>query len=251
MQLKADITARTDQMVSTCGLDSTSIFFCDRTASVPRLSYLYHNGVSEDAQRIYKQGRVFEDDPFTRVVQPSDHDGHVIWWEDDCLKHAASNARDYRQFISHYSVDVVGAYVQQVLPGMLLVIGAHCRPGAHLKSDVPRALVTQEITGISQMVVTQLLQDLLLRLDGNRMLTMMLEDRIGVPNTEGGNLALSQREREIAELVGAGKQNKQVAHIAGLSEFTVENHLRRIYRKLGVHNRAGMVARLVAQSANQ
>jgi DNA-binding CsgD family transcriptional regulator len=249
MQLRADIAARSDHMVSACGLDSASIFICDRTAAAPRLSYLYHHGISDEAQRTYKQGRVFEGDPFTRVVQPAERDGQLIWWEDDRLTNAANRAMDYRHFINHYAVDVVGAYVQQVLPRFYLVIGAHCKPGSNNKSNVSRGLVAHEVTSISQMVVTQLLDDLLMRLDGARVLDLMFDDGAGRSAPATPDCGLSRREREVAELVGTGKQNKQVAYITGLSEFTIENHLRRIYRKLGVHNRAGMVAKLVAGKA--
>ena len=61
---------------------------------------------------------------------------------------------------------------------------------------------------------------------------------------QSGDIVLSPRESQIAALICEGKQNKQVAYQLALSEFTVENHLRRIYRKLGVHNRAAMTAKL-------
>lgn len=57
--------------------------------------------------------------------------------------------------------------------------------------------------------------------------------------------SLPPREQEIARLVGEGKQNKQIAYLVGISEFTVENHPRRIYRKLEVRNRTAMTALLL------
>ncbi|HEX8101428.1 MAG TPA: helix-turn-helix transcriptional regulator, partial [Solirubrobacteraceae bacterium] len=59
----------------------------------------------------------------------------------------------------------------------------------------------------------------------------------------GGDLgALSGREREIAELVAAGRSNKQVAAALFLSEKTVENNLSRIFAKLGVRSRVELAA---------
>jgi DNA-binding CsgD family transcriptional regulator len=55
---------------------------------------------------------------------------------------------------------------------------------------------------------------------------------------------LSPREREIARLVAKGYPNKTVAAILDLSPWTVATYLRRIYAKLGVRSRAGMVSRL-------
>ncbi|WP_078912652.1 helix-turn-helix transcriptional regulator [Streptomyces sp. NRRL S-646] len=51
---------------------------------------------------------------------------------------------------------------------------------------------------------------------------------------------LSGREREIARLVSKGMTNQRVAEALFLSVRTVETHLRQIYRKLGVANRASL-----------
>jgi DNA-binding CsgD family transcriptional regulator len=48
---------------------------------------------------------------------------------------------------------------------------------------------------------------------------------------------LSEREREIAQLVADGNSNKQVAATLYLSEKTVENALTRVYAKVGVRSR--------------
>jgi ATP/maltotriose-dependent transcriptional regulator MalT len=58
----------------------------------------------------------------------------------------------------------------------------------------------------------------------------------------GGRVAspheLTPGERRIAELVAAGRTNKEVASALYLSDRTVEGHLTSIYRKLGVRSRA-------------
>lgn len=62
---------------------------------------------------------------------------------------------------------------------------------------------------------------------------------------------LTPTEGRVAELVAAGLSNKEVAAALTLSTRTVENHLTRIYGKLGVHSRTALAARLrqaVAQS---
>ena len=52
---------------------------------------------------------------------------------------------------------------------------------------------------------------------------------------------LSERELQIVELVACGKSNKQIAKKLKISEWTVSTHLRRIFIKLKVDNRASMV----------
>jgi len=48
---------------------------------------------------------------------------------------------------------------------------------------------------------------------------------------------LSDREREVLALVGAGLSNKAIARKLQISERTVKAHLTRIYRQLGVFDR--------------
>jgi len=55
---------------------------------------------------------------------------------------------------------------------------------------------------------------------------------------------LTPREREIAQLVDAGLSNQQIAHRLHIAVSTVENHLNRAYRKLGIVSRDGLVARM-------
>lgn len=60
---------------------------------------------------------------------------------------------------------------------------------------------------------------------------------------------LSARELEIMQWVRMGKTNAEIAIILSLSTFTVKNHMRRIYRKLDVLNRAQAVGSLEAMQA--
>jgi DNA-binding CsgD family transcriptional regulator len=49
--------------------------------------------------------------------------------------------------------------------------------------------------------------------------------------------ALTDRERQIAKLAGAGVSSREIADQLYLSTRTVENHLQRVYAKLGVAGR--------------
>ena len=52
---------------------------------------------------------------------------------------------------------------------------------------------------------------------------------------------LSPREAEILNWVAAGKSNPEIAMILGISEATVGTHLKRLFTKLGVHDRVSAV----------
>jgi DNA-binding CsgD family transcriptional regulator len=57
---------------------------------------------------------------------------------------------------------------------------------------------------------------------------------------------LSGRERDVARCAATGATTRRIADELFISARTVESHLASIYRKLGVSNRAGLVAKLAA-----
>lgn len=58
-------------------------------------------------------------------------------------------------------------------------------------------------------------------------------------------LGVSPRERDIIRLAAEGKKNSEIANALFISEYTVENHLRSIYRKMDVKNRTALVHKLI------
>ena len=66
----------------------------------------------------------------------------------------------------------------------------------------------------------------------------------GIGGWPGPTGALTQVEERIAALVAAGQTNREVAAALFLSVRTVENHLGRIYRKLGLRSRTELARQL-------
>lgn len=63
--------------------------------------------------------------------------------------------------------------------------------------------------------------------------------------------ALSDREREVAELVATGATNREIGERLFLSEKTVETHLSQTFRKLQVRSRAAVAARVASGDAER
>jgi DNA-binding CsgD family transcriptional regulator len=57
--------------------------------------------------------------------------------------------------------------------------------------------------------------------------------------------SLSPREREVATLVVSGLSNREIAARLVLARHTVEGHLKRIFSKMTVRTRAGLVAKML------
>jgi len=62
-------------------------------------------------------------------------------------------------------------------------------------------------------------------------------------------LKLTPRQREIAKLLRAGRTNKQISKALGVAVGTVECHLTRIFRRLGVQSRAEAAVHLQVEAA--
>lgn len=79
--------------------------------------------------------------------------------------------------------------------------------------------------------------------------TLILLDRLMSDQSvavRAGKLGLSRREAEVAQQVYDGFTSAQIGARMGISERTVNNHLRSAYRKLGIHNRTSFINRLLA-----
>jgi len=60
---------------------------------------------------------------------------------------------------------------------------------------------------------------------------------------------LSGRERAVSVLIDRGFTNEQIGEKLNISEPTVKTHLRNIYSKIGVHDRAQLVNRMLKSEA--
>jgi DNA-binding CsgD family transcriptional regulator len=72
-------------------------------------------------------------------------------------------------------------------------------------------------------------------------------DRVGLRRTPPDELTAS--ESRVAELAASGLTNREIAQAAFMSVKTVEANLARIYRKLGIHSRAELGARMARDRA--
>jgi DNA-binding NarL/FixJ family response regulator len=64
--------------------------------------------------------------------------------------------------------------------------------------------------------------------------------------TEQERESISAREHEVLELIATGLETTEVARKLFISPYTVRNHMKAIYKKLGVNSHAALVFRLLA-----
>jgi non-specific serine/threonine protein kinase len=67
------------------------------------------------------------------------------------------------------------------------------------------------------------------------------------PHADQPTEVLSRREREVAVLVGRGYTNRRIADELGITERTVETHVSKVLRKLGLGSRTQIAAWAIEQ----
>ena len=80
---------------------------------------------------------------------------------------------------------------------------------------------------------------------------VLLEDHMRMlrqNNMQDSYELLSEREREVLQLLAEGKANKEVAHLLNLSPHTIDSHRTNMMQKLGLHNTAEIVLYAVRKS---
>lgn len=106
--------------------------------------------------------------------------------------------------------------------------------GSAWPDDVDRAFQRRALVGYLE------------KRDFDRQAFLRLVDRALEAAAAADPLAtLTEREREVLELLGQGLSNREMAEALVISENTVKRHLKAIFAKLGVNNRAAAVARLL------
>lgn len=100
----------------------------------------------------------------------------------------------------------------------------------------------RRVRGVAEDATATLVRE---RVLGWESLAAELRDRVA-----GARCAqLTTTEAQVADLVTAGRRNREIGAELFVSESTVEAHLTRIYRKLGVRNRAELIRALQPSDA--
>src|SRR3954447_3403130 len=63
------------------------------------------------------------------------------------------------------------------------------------------------------------------------------------PEADSDSAMLSERERQVLEMIAAGSTNREIAERLFLSPHTVKDHTSALYRKIGARNRAQAILR--------
>jgi DNA-binding NarL/FixJ family response regulator len=83
-----------------------------------------------------------------------------------------------------------------------------------------------------------------------RVLSMFIERVTASPGRifPAGRVSFTDREKEVLELLVAGRSNKEIGAVLGIEERTVKAHVAKLMRKVGVQNRIALSVHAITHS---
>ncbi|EIT70695.1 helix-turn-helix transcriptional regulator [Hydrocarboniphaga effusa] len=214
------------------GASSATLFLFDREAPVERTRFLFNLGPTNEINHAYRDS-ICALDPFLllaadRLAQ-APADLHVFDQAEVESWDQSRRTRPYWEFMRRQGYCESAASVHEVGDGLWLVLGLmrQGRERAHLSAQPVRDSTRRLFRRTASAIVRSAFP----------------------PQTSvRPDVALTGREQDVVDALCCGRSNKQIAAQLRLSEFTVENHLRRIYRKHAVRNRTSLMAVLGSRS---
>ncbi|PZU48218.1 MAG: hypothetical protein DI568_08210 [Sphingomonas sp.] len=235
--LIADLKDYTEAVAHQHDLKAVTLQVVDRSRSDQKMMQIVEFSIPAEANWSYREDGVHLEDPFTSIevkeVPELLDDETLLGLDDPRIWARAANAPMWRYHIERFSLKVEGVSVRRLRKGIYLV-AAFLRDSDRIyDAPPPRQLLQNTAYHMHNMMCTHLLTGAVKSNAGLLGLRGALEPE-ELPCALD---LLSAREVELARHVVMGCQTKEVAHRMNLSKFTVDNHLRRIYSKLGIHNR--------------
>jgi DNA-binding NarL/FixJ family response regulator len=180
-----------------------------------------------------------------------------------CCEHAFVNCEDALKTLEEYPPpDVV--LMDIGLPGMNGIDGTREFKGRSQTTLIVMLTVNQEEHAIFQAIcagasgyllkaapsdrIVEAINDVL---SGGAPITPQIARKVleafAKVNAPKADYGLTEREREILQLLVEGLSKQRIAEKIFLSYHTIDFHLRNIYNKLHVHNKAGAVAKTLKE----
>lgn len=177
-----------------------------------------------DDQRFSIVATAADGERFIEAVNRLSFDVAVIGWEMPFM-----NGRDVLGVLKNIpDAPRIVVYTGSIKPGVARQVLQLGGAGFCSKQDSPQVLI-----------------DTVISVSEGRMVFPFMN--VDAPVTEGMD-ALTPRERDLLASLADGRTNAQIARELGISLNTVKFHLKNLYEKLSVNNRAQAVGRFLAGS---
>jgi pimeloyl-ACP methyl ester carboxylesterase len=168
-----------------------------------------------------------------------------LGWYDELQRMSTSTENALNSRVARQAVDVTGELPRITAPTLVL----HARGDRAVTLEEAR--LAASLVPNARLVLLESRNHILLAnepawSDFVREVRAFVATQTRAASAAGGVGALSEREREILELVAAGRSNAEIAETLVLSVRTVERHLSNAYLKLGISGRAARASAVAA-----
>lgn len=236
-----DLRYFADHLCGEHDIGAVTLQVCDRSTSEHRVVQILNLKVPDDAPHTYQAKHIFAQDPFTDVElnEAADiaYSDAPIRPDDARIVGQRARCGTYWGFIDQFDLLVEGVSTRRMRRGVYTIAGFLRDRRRSYANPLPVEMLERASGVLHNMMAAELLRGTVQHNGGLLAFQRLLDLTTEAPAPSPADV-LSTREWEVAVLVARGNQTKQVAFQLGLSEHTVENHLRRIYAKLGIHSRA-------------
>ncbi len=243
IDLLRDLREYANRILSEYDINAVTLQVCDRGLDTHRVLHLLDVNIPPEASWTYQSRSIFLEDPFTDVELNEEpdlvHSDRPILGMDKRIQNQRERSPRYWSFLDYHNLRVEGVSTRRLRRGVFTVAGFIRDNKRKHNKPLPQEALGRASTIFHNMMGAEVLRGTLSSNAGLIGLQRVLETP-DQKETERKSVALSARELEVAKLVARGAQTKEVAFHLCLSEHTVENHLRRIYVKLGVKNRTAL-----------
>ncbi len=239
--LKKDTSTESivNEIMDQANTNQVCLMLVSSNVSSKNASFLFQSGINSQLINIYRRELLSSDphinDSLAALTSCSDY-SNVIHLEDTCsYKSGKRNGElktvnKYRNCLSSNGVYQTAIYSKRLTSSTFISVGLLSEKRSHrIKLEESKKCIQEWIDVYCDNLLN----------DGLRYRENKKNGDIPNPSIIG---KLTRRELEVSHNVCLGLSNKQIAHKLGLSENTIENHLRNIYKKLAVHNRTSLVA---------
>lgn len=223
------VQANTDQvclMLVSSGVSPKNAYFLFRSGIDPQLINIYRRELlSSDPHINDSQVALTSCSSYSNVIHLEDTRNNHSQKQKDRLK----TANKYNDCLAKNGIYQTAIYSKRLTRSTFISVGLLSENRSHrIRLDESKNCIQEWI----DIYCDELLSDGLRYRDAS----------VPVSHDLTAVHKLTRREWEVSENVCLGLSNKQIAYKLELSENTIENHLRNIYKKLAVHNRTSLVA---------
>lgn len=213
----------------------------DRNSISTNVSFVHNRGISDALEDAYVT-RIYHHDPLLPHGGSHANDNRIHTCSshkktERLLSNEGPGAVQYWSYLGQVGLMETAASIKPLSDKLFLVVGLLSdNRRDHMRVDRSMNCIEQWLDQSSNYMISSAVRQ--------HYVSVSKPVDTSLPDIE----CLTNREADVVNQLLQGKSNKTISYELNLSEYTVENHLRRIYKKFDVHNRTSLLARIHAAS---